>query len=221
MSANEDFDLGWLAARQALGSEIATLLDQAGVLTDELAEKLTAVWEATAVNGTGGWTPEAEADHMPPSSATVGQMREWIDAHKRRGIEHCPGCNRRIKEDAYNLRQNWVDLLKVMARQPEQWIEFRKVVGHLDVGRNGTLMCHWGLIHRYPGRREDGYKSLGLYEVTDLGRAFLAGEVSVPRRALLRDDKFWGFEDEDDRVFVHDANLGGPFNFAAFMAGEG
>lgn len=216
MSANEDFDLGWLAARQQLGSEIATLLDQAGVMTGELAEKLTAVWEATAVRG-HGWTPEAEADHMPPSSATVGQMREWIDRNKREGIDHCPGCHRRIKEDAYNLRLSWVEVLRQMAQETELWIEVKKY------GRtNATFLRHWGLIRRYPGKREDGYRSRGLYAVTDTGRAFLAGEVSVPRRILIRDDEFCGFEDQDDRVRVTDDHLlGGEFNFAAFMAGRG
>jgi hypothetical protein len=55
----------------------------------------------------------------------------------------------------------------------------------------------WGLIEKITGRRADGNKRVGFYRITDKGKNFINGKVSVKKFCLIYNNKSQGFIGED------------------------
>jgi len=84
-------------------------------------------------------------------------------------------------------------------------------------GGYGTIAHHWGLIEQMPGEREDGSKRVGWWRLTDRGRAFVRGEITVPKKALIYNNKLFGFEGR--QITISDA-LREPFDYRRLMGWE-
>lgn len=164
---------------------------------------------------TPGWTPDSE--EPPPYTASLGEAIQWLGRRAPEGVD-CPACARWTQVYTWSLRDTWVEILKQVAADPDEWVMLAKYAKKKV--QNAALLRHWGLIERSAGRREDGYRSTGYYRLTDLGRRFLRGEVSVPRQITTFDGECLGYVDENDRVYVHEV-LGYRFDFDSFMRGEG
>lgn len=147
----------------------------------------------------------------------LGQVIQWLENRAFVGA-HCPACERRAQIYPWNLRDTWVDVVKQVCRDPREWVMLADYAEKKV--QNSALVRHWGLIERSPGRREDGFPSTGYYRMTDLGRQFLKGEVSVPLKMRTFLGKFFDFPNPDERVYVQDV-LPYRFNFDSFMRGEG
>jgi len=72
---------------------------------------------------------------------------------------------------------------------------------------------HWGLIEKHYGKSEDG-NSNGLYRITEKGRAFVRGEISVPRYCYIFNDEVNGFSEEKTTI---QAALGDKFNYSELI----
>ena len=75
-------------------------------------------------------------------------------------------------------------------------------------------LCHYGLLERAPGKREDGSSRNGYYRVTAKGIAFVAGKLEVPRYVILYNNKVLGFSGETINVIQA---LKGRFNYQDLM----
>lgn len=84
------------------------------------------------------------------------------------------------------------------------------------VARNNALTGtkHWGLVenmHKEPGRT----KGSGLWRLTEKGKEFVQGQLSVPRYAWIYNDCL--IECGGDQYFIRDA-LGTKYDYAVEMA---
>lgn len=83
-------------------------------------------------------------------------------------------------------------------------------------GGYGVQSAHWGLIERQPGTREDGSDRVGWWRLTENGRLFVEGRITVPKYAKLYDGRCLGTE--GNPVTIQQA-LGKRFDYSELMAG--
>ena len=76
---------------------------------------------------------------------------------------------------------------------------------------------YWGLTEPMPGERADGSNRVGWWRLTNLGRRFVLGEVTVAKYAHIYDDRRLWFSGTL-LWSIHDA-LGERFNYNELMAG--
>lgn len=118
------------------------------------------------------------------SDATLGEAREWLREEFEQGAT-CPCCQQGVKlrkqgitaEMAYGL----IILNQVTARSGEEWFHMPTVLAEFKAGKTNMfgLLSHWGLVDRMPGEREDGSVRTGWYRITEKGKQFAEGRVTV------------------------------------------
>lgn len=78
-----------------------------------------------------------------------------------------------------------------------------------------TKLKYWNLLLPHVGKREDGSNRNGIYSLTKDSFRFVSRETSVPKYALLYNNKLRGFDGEN--VFINQC-LGDKFNYLELMA---
>ena len=148
-----------------------------------------------------------------------GDMREmWAKTiHSSGG--HCPVCDRWGKVDARSITGTmalaliWMD--KVSSKTNlDAYIDMTAAPKWIMRAKTYTTMKHWGLIERKENTDDSTRKHVGMWRVTDEGRAFIRKETLVQRKCFLYDDTVQGWSVE--RVSI-DACLGEKFDYQAIM----
>jgi hypothetical protein len=137
-----------------------------------------------ALSPASGSSGEVPADEM-----TVAAAREQLVRQLPDGVD-CPVCRQRAKQYARPLTSVAVRALAAL------YAAHGRTAGHLptiaadrmrDVAHQGgylSLSQHWGLMVPEAVTRPDGGRG-GFWSVTQLGEAFLRGEKTVQKYALI------------------------------------
>lgn len=145
---------------------------------------------------------------------TLESAKEWLREHWEDGAD-CPCCGRFVKLYKRKLNSNQAAALCVMYswHRRNGWdaeFDTRHLLraGHrLDA--DFAKLRFWGLIERTERSRR--------YRITDKGRAFVEGNLSVTRHVYLYDDKPVGRANPDPaRTTIRDA-LGDHFDYDELM----
>lgn len=75
-------------------------------------------------------------------------------------------------------------------------------------------LVFWKMIEGKEGKLDDGNPDNGLYRITEKGRCFVRGEISVPEYALIYHDKCEWFSEK--LIFIREA-LKNKFNYDELM----
>lgn len=132
----------------------------------------------------------------------------------------CPCCNQLVK--LYNRKlystpaAYLVNLYRLDRKNPKQvyWhvTEIQKVI---IGGGDFSKLMYWGLITEQPKDEDDDSKrTSGYWAITDKGRDFVRGKITVPSHVRLFDGKSYGFTGK--QVTIHHV-LGNKFNYAELM----
>lgn len=145
----------------------------------------------------------------------VDEARRWVYDRLEDGV-HCPCCDQYAKLYPRPLPSATARvMIEIFRRNEGRWfIDLPPVLdtmkGTAHQGGYGTLAHHWGLLEAMPGERDDGSNRVGWWRLSDTGRAFVRGEVTVPKRALIYNNRCIGFRGEP--ITISDA-LREPFNY--------
>lgn len=153
---------------------------------------------------------------------TLADAKAWLREQFRsgRGVP-CPCCDQFVKEYRRKLPAATTRVLIALYRHNEGR-DFIFLPDLLDTmtgtphqGGYGTLGQFWGLMERRQGERDDGSKRVGWWRLTDLGRAFVRGEATVPVYAYIYNGKLRRYA--GDPVDVR-TSLGHRFNYDELMS---
>ena len=153
-------------------------------------------------------------DEGPPTDEwTLGRTRAWLRARVETG-SGCPCCEQFAK----------VYRRKITGSAAWALIQMWRAGGH-DLVHVPTLLrrvtadesklAYWGLTRSSEIRRDDGGKA-GWWAVTELGRAWIYREATVPTYARVYDGRVLNLEG-DPRTIVE--ALGTRFNYRELMEG--
>lgn len=145
---------------------------------------------------------------------TVGQARRWLRARLREGAT-CPVCDQHAQTYRRKITKPMVNALIAMARAGALtgWRHMPTVVGAHRADE--AKLAYWGLLEEERTLRDDGGRA-GYWRITPRGEAFLKGDLSVPKYALVYNGQCVGHEGE--RVTAEDC-LDHQFDLAQLLAG--
>ncbi len=110
------------------------------------------------------------------STTTIGAEKK---KKTRREVKICKECGAKLMEHPHSLSAGLVSGLKKLAAVKNP-INLKK----LDLTRsewyNFQKLKYWKLIVK--AKREDGSNITGEWQVTDIGKKFVAGRIKVPRK---------------------------------------
>jgi len=149
---------------------------------------------------------------------TLEEAKKFIRRGFRKGC-HCPACGQYVKEYKRPLNSGMARILIEMYRLGDS--EYHHVKDHLRKnsiknGHDWTLLRFWGLIDPMIKEEEDkGATKLGLWRITDQGKAFVRGEIRISRRIRMYNKKMLGFE-PNEMTTIQEA-LGDHFSYEQLM----
>lgn len=148
----------------------------------------------------------------PVLTDTIEAGKRWLLSRLDDG-DHCPLCGQHAKMYKRKINAGMARSLIHMYRSAGTgWIHV-KLIG--AASREEGKLAYWGLVEEQKGSGLHGGRA-GYWRVTDKGRAFLQGQLTVPKYAKVYDGKVRGFE--GDPVTIKDA-LGTKFDYNDLMRG--
>lgn len=152
------------------------------------------------------------------ANTPLGQAQDWLRGQLDEGAV-CPCCTQFAR--VYKRALSSAGARTVILLWRHHGLQFGNVPDLLktyapDIAHQGgytVLGAHWGLIEEAPERREDGGRA-GWWRCTELGRAWIQGETTIPHKARLYNGRCLGLT--GDPRTVHQA-LGTKFNLKTLM----
>lgn len=140
---------------------------------------------------------------------------EWLLDHVERNVPvKCPCCKQSVTMRKRPMTNEMARVLIAMYREdPHGWVHVQSLKhNNTPVARGGdaTKLKHWGLIEGQQGVKDDGNPRNGYWRLTEAGRQFVEGRLTVPRRVHILLDTCYGKDGE--AITIHDA-LGEGFNY--------
>lgn len=148
-----------------------------------------------------GWTPLDEA-------------KAWLRARLATGAR-CPCCDQRAQMYRRPIGAAMAALL-IRAWRLHGTEPFHLPTLDGTRGGDASKLRYWGLLVEEGDSRPDGGRA-GWWHVTARGAAFIAGDLAVPRYALVYDSRPFGLD--GPAVTVRDA-LGTRFDYEALLRGD-
>lgn len=127
---------------------------------------------------------------------TLGEARDELRDELGEGeLATCPCCGQDAKVYSRPINSTMVSALKAIASSA-YGLDNRQIIAATKQsgGGNVSLLQHWKLIEQWPGK---------IWRVTQTGKSFLAGHVTLASRVILYNNIFLGFDDSE-RVAVED-----------------
>ena len=152
-----------------------------------------------------------------PDTMSLGEARQWLRSRYRDG-ERCPCCKQMAKLYKRTVNAQMARALVVLARntKPGEYAHWPTLLRQNGVRADEAKLRYWALVEEEAIVRPDGGRS-GWWRVTDLGRQFLAGAVSIDKYALVYDGQLRGFDGKT--VTIRDC-LGKAFDLRRLMDGD-
>jgi hypothetical protein len=164
---------------------------------------------------------------MFPDETTLGDVRRWIldrliptergrtgKLKANPGVE-CPACRQNVAMSVRPFDAKMARLMLAMYRgDPYGWHHTPSLTG--DKGGDSVKSQHWGLIEGRDGEKADGNPRNGFWRLTELGRRFVRGEVTIPRWALLYNEERHALDGPP--ITIQEA-LGTDFNYNEIIRG--
>lgn len=158
---------------------------------------------------------------------TLAAARALIFAKRDEGVD-CPCCGQFAKiykrpinsAMAYALilidryfskpgHDDWLHVPQFLAVQRLPASELASIRG------DWAKLKHWGLLEEMQALRDDGSNRIGYWKITEKGKAFVRGQIAVPRYAHLFDNQLLSLEGPE--VFIQDS-LGTRFSYNDLMS---
>lgn len=110
----------------------------------------------------------------------------------------CLSCGQRAKLYNRRLKKEWLQALVRLYQmdkvQPGCFFHVADILKEA-MGKHGdfALCRHWDLIRADPNQN-------GYWQITSSGRAFVNGDLALPRGALIFNNQFYGYKGEAVRL---------------------
>ncbi|MBY0559319.1 hypothetical protein [Hyphomicrobium sp.] len=138
---------------------------------------------------------------------TLADARQILRANLETGKPSCcPVCAQDAKLYARKFRAPWLKALRALA--DSLYLSPREMVA-ICKARDYPALTYFGLAHRNP--------SDGMWRISQLGRDFLDGRVTLPSHAIIYNKEVVGF-DETKRIHILDLDPCERFSLDELMS---
>ena len=154
---------------------------------------------------------------------TIAEAKEYLRVNWVKGV-FCPCCNQRVQKYPININSSLAAALIALHRLTTENENLFYHVAEItktanlksSCAKNFSILKHWELIVEKPKNEiVDSHKrTSGFWSITDLGKDFASGKVTVKSHCWLYNKRCWGFLGED--VLIKQC-LGEKFNWEELM----
>ncbi|MBA2666099.1 MAG: hypothetical protein H0U69_03570 [Trueperaceae bacterium] len=142
-------------------------------------------------------------------ATTLSQARRYVEVERFTGV-HCPCCDAFVKVYRRKITNSQVRFLRDLYQLARQavpsfhagtgiGVDVRQITGQHMRGGDYSKLRHWELIEDH----SDIEGASGYWAITAKGKAFLLGQIEVPKYAWVLRDAPVTYSDET--ISVHDA----------------
>lgn len=150
---------------------------------------------------------------QPWEGVTLDQAKAWLRKHVEEGAR-CPCCNQMAK--VYRRKVNSGMAVALIAMWRTAAFDWQHIATTLENRHaDEAKLRYWGLIEEGDERREDGGRA-GWWRMTEKGRAFVRGLITIPKYARVYDSRLISLEGPE--VSIRDA-LTDKFDYDELMRG--
>ena len=146
----------------------------------------------------------------------ISEARAYLKKHLHKKGAKCPCCNKYVHADRRPLNKTMVASLEWLVatfHKTGSWVDVPNRAPRKLLRTKQLSTCkHWGLLVRYPND-DPTVKHSGLWAPTKRGVAFVCGKISVPKYAVIYNDRRLRFE--GDKISIEDAR-GIKFDYRDF-----
>lgn len=146
---------------------------------------------------------------------TIAEAKKHLRYNFQEGTD-CPCCGQFVKSYRRSISGAMAyGLLLVYKEQRESdsWVDTTELFQQRMFADFAKLRF-WNLIEKLEGKREDGSKRIGIWRLTNEGKAFVTEYIEVPKYALVYNNTKIGQDGE--YVSIKDC-LGKKFDYAEIM----
>lgn len=147
---------------------------------------------------------------------TLHSIKKWLKDHFENGVE-CPACGQNVKVYKRKLNSGMayflINLYKLNKKDPENYFHASNVLGK-SFSMDYAVLRHWKLIEEKPNDDKTKRKS-GYWKITDQGKDFVKGLISVRTHVHLYNNHVVGFSDENLDI---ETALGNKFNYKELLS---
>jgi hypothetical protein len=152
---------------------------------------------------------------------TVKEAKHFLRENAEKGCV-CPACGQHVQIYARQITSSMVFALAIIYHQKtDEYIHVENILKKYDCppATRGDFpkLRFWNLIEPKPGSRDDGSERNGYYRITEHGKSFLTGKLSVPAKIFIYNNKKTGIS--EDLITVKEA-LKNKFNFNELIDGS-
>lgn len=153
---------------------------------------------------------------------TVDEAKAYLRINFEKGAT-CPCCGQLVKRYSRpfhaTMALTLIRLYQLCSKENDYYHVKQIVRGISDTGTNDfSKLRYYGLVIEKPKDANDTKtRTSGFWTITDKGRDFVEGRISVPQRLVLYNKKSLGFEGKE--IFIKQA-LGEKFDYDQLMKGE-
>jgi hypothetical protein len=116
------------------------------------------------------------------------EAQDWFnDELIAGGKPKCPCCKREGKIYNRTITSGMARELIAFYKEYGKAYGYGTEVKRVATGREFAKLRYWGLIEEKDARREDGSPHAGWWRVTERGRLWICGSISVPKYAVVFD----------------------------------
>jgi len=148
---------------------------------------------------------------------TLREAKAFLKEYWKDGVA-CPCCGQHVQLYNYKLFATSAHALIVLSKLGD---EYHHISKYAEAGEGRIRAPHfaelrfWGMIEKKPNN-DSTKKASGFWRITDKGREFVAGEIEVPSRILIFNNKFQGYAENSENINIRQA-LDNRFDYADLM----
>jgi len=136
---------------------------------------------------------------------TLEEARAMVQRQIYHGGIYCPTCDQWAQVYERNINRSMARSLIKLFQLDRKEVRFYHVHewlhGH---GKDQALVSFWGLIEELPNKDDPTKRTSGYWPITDKGRNFILGKITVPHKAIFYNAELLGFNTEHKNVSIQD-----------------
>lgn len=153
---------------------------------------------------------------------TIAEGKDFLRDGWEKGVD-CPCCKQRVQlypvALSSGMARSLIALYKLDKEKPGYYHHSKFDVWRLNLGYAGGAFAkvrYWGLAVDQPNEDDPAKRTSGMWAITDKGRAFVEGNLTVPAKVKLFNKKSYGFD--GNHINIREA-LGTKFDYQELMGG--
>jgi hypothetical protein len=132
---------------------------------------------------------------------TIKEAKDYLHENFKDGCE-CPCCGQFVRLYKRNIYKSQLEMLFGLYKLSNEYHHMSAIgesagLTYTAGGIGLSKLAYWGLILEKPNINNRKKRTSGYWQITQKGRAFIEGKITIPKYVLIYNAKKQGFSGDD------------------------